>query len=96
MAKKILFAPDTSDHPNWGCRFMGDWYRRELARLGCAATQRVGSRWFFRPQQGVQAPATWADLQRIAAEVSAGRALEQVAHSLRDCDLVLLNGENFI
>ena len=26
MAKKILFAPDTSDHPNWGCRFMGDWY----------------------------------------------------------------------
>lgn len=96
MSMKILYAPDTSDHPNWGCRFMGEWYRRELARLGCAPKHRVGSRWFFQPPKGLQVPATWADIQRIGAEVRAGRALEQVAHSLRDCDLVLMNGENFI
>ena len=32
-AMKLLYAPDTADHPNWGCRFMGDWYRQALVDL---------------------------------------------------------------
>ena len=57
---RLLYAPDTADHPNWGCRFMGDWYRRELARHGATPAWRLGSRWFFQVPQGMPQPATWS------------------------------------
>ncbi len=94
---KVLYAPDTSDHPNWGCRFMGNWYRRELARRGGAPGWRLGSRWFFRLPEGMPEPRTWADVQRIGEDVRRGRlALGEVGKVLAACDLVLMNGENFI
>ena len=94
---KILYAPDTSDHPNWGCRFMGAWYRRELLRRGADTSWRLGSRWFFRPPAELTSPpTTWDDIQRIGADVRAGRVLPSLARALQDCDLVLMNGENFI
>lgn len=93
---KVLYAPDTSDHPNWGCRFMGAWYRRELLGRGADASWRLGSRWFFRPPAELTPPTTWADIQRIGAAVRAGRVLPSLARALQDCDLVLMNGENFI
>ena len=38
---KIYFAPDTSDHPNWGCRVMGACFREAFARLGMPPTWRT-------------------------------------------------------
>lgn len=93
---KILYAPDTSDHPNWGCRFMGAWYRRELLRRGVDTSWRLGSRWFFRPPADITPPTTWSDIQRIGIAVRAGRLLPSLAKALQECDLVLMNGENFI
>ena len=75
---------------------MGAWYRRELLRRGAETTWRLGSRWFFRPPAELTAPTTWADIQRIAAAVHAGRVLPSLAKALQDCELVVMNGENFI
>ncbi|HSD18293.1 MAG TPA: polysaccharide pyruvyl transferase family protein [Thermomonas sp.] len=95
---KLLYAPDTADHPNWGCRFMGDWYRDALQRLGAVSLRRIGSRWFFREDAKVPAPATWPDLLAIAQGVRDGRreGLAEVLPLLAACDLVFMNGENFI
>lgn len=96
MTLKILYAPDTSDHPNWGCRFMGDWYRRELVQTGAIVQQRVGSRWFFSPAPGVPGTLTWASMQQVAEQVRAGTLLQSVAASLQQCDVLFMNAENFI
>lgn len=96
MSLKVLYAPDTSDHPNWGCRFMGDWYRRELALTGARTQQRVGSRWFFSPAPGVPDTLTWVSIQQVAEKVRAGHLLQPVAQSLQQCDVLFMNGENFI
>ena len=94
---KLLFAPDTSDHPNWGCRFMGHWYRRELARRGANPTWKLGSRWFFRLPEGMPEPRDWADVQRIGEAVRQGRLrLGAITEALAACDVVVMNGENFI
>ena len=93
---KILYAPDTADHPNWGCRFMGDWYRRELARHGATPAWRLGSRWFFQVPQGMPQPATWNDIRAIGESVRSGTLPGSLTTALRDCDAVLMNGENFI
>lgn len=96
MPLNVLYAPDTSDHPNWGCRFMGDWYRRELARHGAVVQQRVGSRWFFSPAPGVPEALTWTAIRQIAGQVRAGTLLQSVAKSLHQCDVLFMNSENFI
>ena len=95
---KLLYAPDTADHPNWGCRFMGDWYRDALQRLGDARVRRIGSRWFFREDPKVPLPLTWPDLLAIARAVRDGRdqGLADVLPLLAGCDLLFMNGENFI
>ena len=95
---KLLYAPDTADHPNWGCRFMGDWYRDALRRLGDVRIRRIGSRWFFRDDSQAPAPATWPDLLGIAQAVRDGRSqgLADVLPLLAGCDLLFMNGENFI
>ncbi len=93
---RVLYAPDTSDHPNWGCRFMGAWYRRALSGRGAEPAWRLGSRWFFGPPAELTPPSSWSDIQRIGADVRAGRLLPSLARALQECDLVLMNGENFI
>ena len=96
MPLNVLYAPDTSDHPNWGCRFMGDWYRRALTRTGARVSQRVGSRWFYSPSPGVPDNLTWDLIQQVAAKVRAGTVLQPVAESLRQCDVLFMNAENFL
>lgn len=95
---KLLYAPDTADHPNWGCRFMGDWYRDALRRLGDVRVRGIGSRWFFRDDPKVPAPVAWPDLLATAQAVRDGRSqgLADVLPLLAGCDLVFMNGENFI
>ncbi len=96
LSLKVLYAPDTSDHPNWGCRFMGDWYRRELACTGATVQRRVGSRWFFSPAPGLPDPLSWASIRDVADKVRAGTLLQPVAESLRQCDVLFMNAENYI
>lgn len=93
---KILYAPDTADIPNWGCRYMGDWYRRELAARGTPGTWRIGSRWFYQVPQGLPQPATWDDFRRIGELVLRQDVQGGVGTALRECDAVLMNGENYI
>jgi polysaccharide pyruvyl transferase WcaK-like protein len=93
---KIYFAPDTSDHPNWGCRVMGDWFRSEFARAGYPPRWCTGSRWFYRQHPQLPRLRTMADFRHHANEIKAGRILVDLAAVLRECDLVFLNGENFI
>jgi hypothetical protein len=95
---KVLYAPDTADHPNWGCRFMGDWYRDALGALQGVRLRSLGSRWFFRDDPKVPMPRTWPELLAIAQAVRDGRSqgLERVLPLLAGCDLVFMNGENFI
>jgi hypothetical protein len=95
---KLLYAPDTADHPNWGCRFMGDWYRQALVDLDGVRLRRLGSRWFFRDDPHVPAPRTWAELLVVAHAVREGRSqgLSAVLPMLAACDLLFINGENFI
>lgn len=93
---KIYFAPDTSDHPNWGCRVMGDWFRNEFARAGYPHTWRTGSQWFYRQHPQLPRLQTLDDFRQHAKEIEAGRILSGLASMLRECDLVFLNGENFI
>jgi polysaccharide pyruvyl transferase WcaK-like protein len=96
MPLKILYAPDTSDHPNWGCRFMGDWYRHELARTGAVVQKRVGSRWFFSPAPGLPDSLNWSAIRQVAGQVRAGTLLQPVAKSLLECDVLFVNAENFV
>ena len=93
---RVYFAPDTSDHPNWGCRVMGRWFPAALARAGAPAPWRLGSQWFYRRHRALSELGTLADFHRYAGEVRAGRILPKLAAKLQACDLVYLNGENFI
>jgi len=93
---KVYFAPDTSDHPNWGCRIMGAWFGAALSGTGASVALRAASKWFYRRHSDLPDVATWADFQRYRTEVAAGRTPPQILADLRDCDLVYLNGENFI
>ncbi len=95
---KLLYAPDTADHPNWGCRFMGDWYRDALGALEGVRLRSLGSRWFFRDDPTVPVPRTWQELLVIAQAVRDGRSqgLERVQPLLAGCELLFMNGENFI
>jgi len=93
---KVYFAPDTTDHPNWGCRVMGVWFPSALAAAGASVAYRIGSRWFSRRYEGIPELNTIADIRQFAGEVAAGRSLPEFADGLRECDLVYLNGENFI
>jgi polysaccharide pyruvyl transferase WcaK-like protein len=93
---KILLAPDTSDHPNWGCRVMGGWFRRTLARNGFNPTWLAPSAWFMSQHPSLPSLNTMADFQRKAQEVRAGLILGDIAAILERCDAVVLNGENFI
>ena len=95
---KLLYAPDTADHPNWGCRFMDDWYRDALGALEGVRVRSLGSRWFFRDDPTVPVPRTWQELLVIAQAVRDGRSqgLERVLPLLAGCELLFMNGENFI
>ena len=93
---KILFAPDTSDHPNWGCRVMGDWYKRNLAKNGFPPSWLAPSAWFMNPHPALPDLNTLEDFRRYAAAVEAGSILADITLMLRQCDAVVLNGENFI
>ncbi len=93
----ILFAPDTTDHLNWGCRLMGEWFRHRLCRDNPAQPiQVVGSSWFYKANPELPRLRTMDDFQKYAADVKAGRILTGVAQGLQNCDVVFLNGENFI
>ena len=76
---KLLYAPDCSDHPNWGCRYMGDWYRNALAAVPGVNLRRIGSRWFFQQDARIPAPANFGELQRIAETAHRNDALANVA-----------------
>ncbi len=93
---KVFFAPDTSDHPNWGCRVMGAWFPRALARTGATVVGRTGSRWFMQRFADFPELDTFADIRCVADAVRDGRLLPQLAARLQECDLVYLNGENFV
>ncbi len=96
MALKLLFGPDTSDHPNWGCRLMGAWFKAALTRSGASPAWVLPSAWFVRPHPALSEMRTPADFRRHAAEVEGGLILQDVADMLRRCDGVVLNGENFL
>jgi hypothetical protein len=95
---KLLYAPDTADHPNWGCRFMGEWYRNALGRMDGVRMRSIGGRWFLRDDPKVPVPVAWTDLLAIAQAVRDGRGqgLDDVLPLLAGCDLLFMNGENFI
>ena len=93
---KLLYAPDCSDHPNWGCRYMGDWYRNALAAVPGVNLRRIGSRWFFQQDARIPAPANFGELQRIAETAHRNDALANVAAALAACDCLFMNAENFI
>ena len=95
---RLLYAPDTADHPNWGCRFMGDWFRNALLRMNSVRVRGIGSRWFFSEDVKAPAPAAWPDLLAVAQAVRDGRSegLSEVLPLLAGCDLLFMNGENFI
>ncbi|MEM1156583.1 MAG: polysaccharide pyruvyl transferase family protein, partial [Pseudomonadota bacterium] len=93
----ILLAPDTSDHHNWGCRVMGEWYREKLDSNKEGGTlQAVGSKWFFQANPELPELKSMDDFRRYADEVKAGRVLKGVAKVLQGRDVIFLNGENFI
>lgn len=92
----VFFAPDTSDHPNWGCQFMGKWFPRALARVGARVSGRIGSQWCMRRYEGLPDLVTLDDFHRAGEAVRAGTLLPRAAAMLRECDLAFLNGENFI
>ncbi len=59
---KIYFAPDTSDHPNWGCRVMGDWFRK----LDKGAMEK-----FARQKLSELGNYTWSDFaQKHGADIA--------------------------
>jgi len=93
---KLVLAPDTSDHPNWGCRLMGAWFRGSMTRSGFAPSWVAPSGWFMRQHPDLPELSTLADFHRYGREVQTGRILHDIAPVLRQCDAVLLNGENFI
>lgn len=93
---KVFFAPDTSDHPNWGCRAMGAWFPRALARAGATLAGSAGSRWFMRRYEEAPDLQTLDDVQGAAEWVGSGRGMTRLAHLIRSCDMVYLNGENFV
>ncbi|MBL0311213.1 MAG: polysaccharide pyruvyl transferase family protein [Holophagaceae bacterium] len=93
---KLLFAPDTSDLPNWGCRVMGAWFKATMVRNGQSASWLAPSLWFMQQHPSLPNLNTMADLHRYAREVQAGRILTDIAAVIQQCDAVLLNGENFI
>jgi hypothetical protein len=93
---KVLLAPDTSDHPNWGCRAMGAWFRTALPRAGATSLMRVGSRWFYGRHRELPDLSTIAQIRLYAEDIRRGRILPRFSATLRECDFVLLNGENFI
>lgn len=75
---------------------MGDWFRNEFARAGYPHTWRTGSQWFYRQHPQLPRLRTLDDFRHHAGEVEAGSILSGLASMLRECDLVFLNGENFI
>ncbi len=96
LALKLVFAPDTSDHPNWGCRVMGAWFKMALARNGFPPSWLAPSAWFIQPHPSLPHLDTMADFHRCTREVQAGRILTDIAAMLQQCDAVLLNGENYV
>lgn len=93
---KVYFAPDTSDHPNWGCRAMGAWFPPALRRAGATVIGRASSRWFMQRFADFPDLDSLADIRRVADAVGDGRILPQLAARLRASDVVYLNGENFV
>jgi polysaccharide pyruvyl transferase WcaK-like protein len=93
---KLLFAPDTSDHPNWGCRVMAAWFKRAMVQNGFPPSWVAPSAWFMGQHPSLPNLNLLADFQRKAQEVRAGLILSDIASILEQCDAVLLNGENFI
>lgn len=75
---------------------MGAWFRAALTRSGATVTWSTGSRWFLRRHAELPDLSTLADFRRYAGEVQAGRILPRLAAVLRECDLVFLNGENYV
>lgn len=93
---KLLLAPDTSDFSNWGCRVMGAWFLRALAKEGVPPSWMAPSAWFVRKHPSLPVLDTLADIKRQAGEVQSGRILQDIAGILRQCDVVVLNGENYL
>ena len=93
---KVLLAPDTSDHQNWGCRAMGAAFRAALPRSGASAVWRIPSAWFYRNDAELGSLERLSDIRAMGERVARGKALRELAISMRACDLVFLNAENFI
>lgn len=93
---QLLFAPDTSDHPNWGGRLMGAWFRRAFATAGVGTVQTAPSAWFMQPAAALPELTTLAQIQRAADAIASGRILPEIAPLVRRCDWVMFNGENFL
>lgn len=75
---------------------MGAWFKRALAEMGLPPSWIAPSAWFFRENPAIPRMETLADFQRCAREVQRGHLLEDIAGILKQCDAVLLNGENFL
>lgn len=93
---KLLLAPDTSDFTNWGCRVMGAWFLRTLAENRASPSWMAPSAWFISRHPSLPNLGTLADIQRHAGEVQSGRILQDIAGILRQCEVVVLNGENYL
>lgn len=93
---KVLLAPDTSDHQNWGCRVMGAGFRAALPRNGARVVWRIPSAWFYRNDPELGRLSSMADIRAIGERVARGQVLRELSISLRACDLVYMNAENFI
>jgi polysaccharide pyruvyl transferase WcaK-like protein len=67
-----------------------------MAQSGFAPSWLAPSGWFLRQHPDLPELNTLADFERYGKEVQAGRILHDIAPVLRQCDAVLMNGENFI
>lgn len=75
---------------------MGAWFKESLSRNGFPPSFIAPSGWFLQPHPSLPELNTLADFRRYARAVESGLVLADIAAMLRQCDAVLLNGENFI
>lgn len=73
---------------------MGAAFGSELPASGASAVWRIPSRWFYQDDSEFANLVRMADIRALAERVARGQVLREL--SLRACDLVCFDGENFL